>query len=194
MNGPRHASDYAREYARRGWNVVPVKFRTKQPIGSNWQTRVIREADVPKYFNGAPLSVGVEMGASSGGLTDGDLDSREAVAIAPYVLPRTEAVFGRASNRSSHWLYISNLHEGAYGAAIQFRDPLLKGDDAMLFELRIGGKNEAGEIKGAQTVFPGSVHESGEDIVWEENGEPATVDGNVLLQCARRLGAYGRPT
>jgi putative DNA primase/helicase len=189
MTAPRHASDYALEYARRGWNVVPVRFKGKKPIGEGWQTRVIREADVPKHFNGARLNVGVEMGASSDGLTDGDLDSREAVAIAPYVLPRTGAVFGRTSNRSSHWLYISNLHEGAYGAAIQFRDPLLKGDEAMLFELRIGGRNESGEIKGAQTVFPGSVHESGEAIVWEKNGEPATVDGDELLRLARRLGA-----
>ena len=64
--------------------------------------------------------------------TPNDLDSREAVAIAPYVLPRTEALFGRASSRDLHRLYVSDLHEGAYGATIQFRDPLLKGDEAML--------------------------------------------------------------
>src|SRR6516165_9924585 len=110
MSAPRHASDYAREYARRGWNPVPVRFRGKKPIGEGWQTRVIREADVPKYFDRAPQNYGVVLGASSGGLTDADLDSREAVAIAPYVLPPTGALFGRASNRGSHWLYISNLH------------------------------------------------------------------------------------
>jgi hypothetical protein len=114
MSAPTHASDYAREYARRGWNVVPVRFKGKKPIGEGWQARVIREADVPKYFNGAPQNVGVQMGGSSGGLADGDLDCREAVAIAPYVLPGTGALFGRASNRDSHWLYISNLHEGAH--------------------------------------------------------------------------------
>ena len=189
MSAPRHASDYALEYARRGWNPVPVGFKTKKPIGSNWQTRVIREADVPKYFNGAPLNVGVVLGASSGGLTDVDIDCPEAGAIAPYVLPETGALFGRASSRDSHWLYISNLHEGTHGATIQFRDPLLKGDEAMLLELRIGGRNEAGEIKGAQTVMPGSVHESGEYIVWEENREPATVDGEELARSARLLAA-----
>ena len=175
MSAPRHASDYAREYARRGWNPVPVHFKTKKPIGTDWQTRVIREADVPKYFQGAPHNIGVVLGASSGGLTDIDLDCREALAIAPYILPKTGTLFGRASSRDLHWLYISNLHEGAHGATIQFRDPQLKGDDAMLLEVRIGGKNEVGEIKGAQTVMPGSAHESGEDIFWEEKGDPATI-------------------
>jgi hypothetical protein len=166
-----------------------VGFKTKKPIGGDWQTRVIREDDVPKYFNGVQQNVGVVLGVSSGGLTDIDLDCREAVAIAPYVLPRTGAVFGRASSRDSHWLYISNLHEGPHGATIQFRDPLLKGDEAMLLEIRIGGKNGDGEIKGAQTVMPGSVHDSGENIVWEEEGKPATIDGDDLVQCAGRLAA-----
>jgi hypothetical protein len=184
------ASDYARAYARRGWNPVPVGFKTKKPIGSNWQTRVIREADVPKYFNGAPQNVGVILGASSAGLTDIDLDCREAMAIAPHVLPETGAMFGRASKRDSHWLYISKLHEGAHGATIQFRDPLLKGDKAMLLELRIGGRNERGEIRGAQTVMPGSVHESGEDIAWEKDGKPATLVGGELVRLVSQLAAF----
>ena len=66
---------------------------------------------------------------------------------------------------------------------------MLKGDDAMLLEVSIGGKNEVGEIKGAQTVMPGSVHESGEDIFWEEKGEPATIEGKDVVRCARLLAA-----
>ena len=43
----------------------------------------------------------------------------------------------------------------------------------MLVELRIGGGG-----KGAQTIFPGSTHaETGEAIIWHENGEPAQVTG-----------------
>lgn len=190
MSANRHASTYALEYARRGWNPVPVCFKTKKPIGGKgWQKCIIGEADVPKYFNGRPQNVGVMMGPSSGGLTDLDLDCPEAMAIAPYVLPDTGALFGRASSRDSHWLYISNLHEGAHGATIQFRDPLLKGDEAMLLEIRIGGRNELGEIKGAQTVMPGSVHENGESIVWEAEGDPAKIAGDELLRLARVLAA-----
>jgi hypothetical protein len=36
------------------------------------------------------------LGSKSNGLTDVDLDSPEAVKIADYFLPETEAVFGRA--------------------------------------------------------------------------------------------------
>jgi hypothetical protein len=52
-----------------------------------------------------PTNVGIVLGPSSQGLTDVDLDCVEAIAIAPYILPRTEAIFGRASKRASHWLY-----------------------------------------------------------------------------------------
>ena len=39
--------EFAFEYSRPGWNEVPVRFKGKKPIGEGWQTRVIREADVP---------------------------------------------------------------------------------------------------------------------------------------------------
>ena len=51
----------------------------------------------------------------------------------------------------------------------------------MLLEVRIGGE------KGAQTVFPGSVHESDEEIRWDETGDPAKVDDDDLLKRARLL-------
>lgn len=183
------ALDIALNYIERGWAPIPVPYQQKRPLIKGWQQLRLTRETAPRYFNGASQNIGVVLGASSGGLTDIDLDCREAMAIAPYVLPRTGAIFGRASNRASHWLYISNLHEGVRGAAIHFRDPMLKGDEAMLLELRIGGRNEVGVIKGAQTVFPGSVHETGEDIVWEETGEPATVDGDELARSARLLAA-----
>jgi hypothetical protein len=53
----------------------------------------------------------------------------------------------------------------------------------MLCEIRIGGD------KAAQTIFPGSVHESGEPIVWEENGEPASVKDDELLTCVKLVAA-----
>jgi putative DNA primase/helicase len=53
----------------------------------------------------------------------------------------------------------------------------------MVLEVRVGG------YKGAQTVFPGSVHESDEEIRWDENGDPAQVDNDDLLKRARLLAA-----
>ena len=57
---------------------------------------------------------------------------------------------------------------------------------ARLLELRIGAD------KGAQTVFPGSVHESGEPIDWENGGERAAA-GRHRQCCADRASAGALP-
>jgi hypothetical protein len=175
------ALDHALDFIARGWNPVPIPFRRKRPEGNAWQTLVIDAAAAPHYFNGAHQNIGVILGPTSRGLTDVDLDCQEAIAIAPFVLPRTGAIFGRPSKRNSHRLYYTDLSVSTETAAQQFRDPITK---EMLLELRIGGD------KGAQTVFPGSTHESGEAIVWEENAEPTSVDDLDLQQRVRALAAY----
>jgi hypothetical protein len=48
------------------------------------------------------LNVGVIL---SDGLVDIDLAAPEARAAAPYLLPKTNALFGRASSPSAHWIY-----------------------------------------------------------------------------------------
>jgi hypothetical protein len=171
--------DLALRYIERGWNPIPVPFRSKRPEGDAWQARVIDAAAAPQYFDGGPSNIGVLLGPSSHGLTDVDLDCAEAIAIAPYILPRTRAIFGRASKRASHWLYYTDLAVTAGKAVQKFVDPRTK---QMLVELRIGGD------KGAQTIFPGSTHEDGEPITWEENGEPASADD--LDEHVRTLAAF----
>jgi hypothetical protein len=49
----------ALEYVRRGWNPLPLPYESKVPVGDEWQHRVIRDVDVPKYFNGGPQNIGV---------------------------------------------------------------------------------------------------------------------------------------
>jgi hypothetical protein len=159
-----------------------MKYRTKGPTEDGWQLRVIDVGNAAQYFNGEQMNVGVILGPSSHGLTDTDLDCVEARAIGPYILPKTGAVFGRASSRNAHWLYYTDLSVGFGKAAIVFNDPKTK---KRLLELRIGGG------KGAQTVFPGSTHkETGESITWEESGEPTAVDDRDLLRSVHDLGAY----
>src|SRR6266567_5454978 len=178
--------EIALDYIGRGWNPVPVKYKTKQPIGAGWQTRVIDAASAPEHFNGAQLNVGVILGPASQGLTDVDLDCAEAITIAPYVLPATKAMFGRPSKRCSHRLYYTDLAVTIHNAAIAYDDPTAKKQQrkARLVELRIGG----GDL-GAQTVFPGSIHEEGEPVTWEESGEPASADGEDLRQCVATVAA-----
>jgi Protein of unknown function (DUF3987)/Bifunctional DNA primase/polymerase, N-terminal len=178
--------EIACNYIARGWNPVPCDYKSKVPIGEEWQLRVIDASNAARYFNEKPQNIGAQMGAASQGLTDVDLDCGEAVAIAPYILPRTGAVFGRASKRASHWLYTTTLASVVDDACLIFDDPDAKERrmKARLVELRIGGGD-----KGAQTVLPGSVHESGERIQWEENGKPAAVDGDTLISRVRLIAA-----
>jgi AAA domain/Bifunctional DNA primase/polymerase, N-terminal len=135
----------------------------------------------PTYFNGAPQNIGVILGAASGGLCDLDLDCSEAIAAAPYLLPPT-AVFGHASKRASHWIYRSNLCETQDRAALKF----MGSDKHGLLEVRMGARGLA-----AQTIFPPSVHGSGEPIEWEDGGpgKITEIDGDELLQRGRRLAA-----
>jgi hypothetical protein len=170
----------ALNYINRGWNPVPIPRGTKAPQDAGWHTRIIDAMSAPLYFNGAEINIGVVLGPNSHGLTDIDLDCAEAIAIAPYLLPPTKAIFGRPSKRASHWLYFTDLARTAEAATLQYRDPESK---AMLLELRIGGE------KGAQTVFPGSTHESGEAITWDENEEPAPADADELRRRVRALAA-----
>ena len=175
--------EIALSYIRRGWCPVPVVFRGKRPIGTDWQHRHLTEETAPQWFNGADTgyNIGLQLGAASGGLTDVDLDSAEAILISGYVLPLTQAIFGRASKRNSHRLYVTDLHRSTDTAVIYFKDPRTK---EVIAELRIGG----GDL-GAQTVAPPSVHESGELVGWEVDGDPATVDGDELVEGMQRLAA-----
>jgi hypothetical protein len=94
-------------------------------------------------------------------LTDVDLDCLEALRLAKHFLPQTASQFGRASKPVSHLLY--NIPDAPNKAELKLVDPNENkdGKTSCIIELRMGGGTKA-----AQTVFPGSVHESGEPIVW----------------------------
>jgi putative DNA primase/helicase len=182
------ALEIALEYIGRGWAVVPIPHKKKKPLGEEWPGWRITIADAHQRFNGGPQNVGVILGEASGGLTDVDLDTAEATRAAGYFLQRT-LCFGRRSKPCSHWLYQSGLWQTEDKAAIQFKFATGTGKartEQMILELRIGGGG-----KGAQTVFPGSVHETGELIAWDDARETvAQADGAALKQhCARAAAA-----
>lgn len=163
--------EHAKAYQRRGWQPIPIPHRSKNPNLPGWQNFETSEADLAKHFNGNPQNVGVLL---RNGLTDIDLDSPEAVKIADYFLPPTEAEFGRASKMRSHRIFKCK------GASFEkFNNPFLVNSKdeaerkkACIIELRTGD--------GKQTIFPGSTHESGESITWHTDGEPLQVEAQNL--------------
>lgn len=163
--------EWARSYVKRGWAVVPVPARSKNPGSNGWQDRRLLEEELPQFFNDSQ-NIGALNGEPSGWRVDVDLDSPEAVALAPRFLPNTGAWFGRPSKRASHALYI------AFGLETKKFQIAIEGKSSTICELR---------STGSQTIFPGSVHPEGEPIEWGEVGEPATVDAAELLASVSRL-------
>ena len=175
--------DVALDYISRGWSPVPIPFKSKAPVLPGWQNLRITAEEAPRYFNGGRMNGGVILGPASGNLVDADLDCSEAIRTAPYFLPKT-CMFGRHSAPASHWLFCASGFSFDT-AVLAFSDPTRSGDDARLVELRVGGE------RGCQTVFPGSVHPSGEGIRWERDTapEPVRIGGADLEEQVRRLAA-----
>jgi putative DNA primase/helicase len=164
------AINVARDYTRRGWRVLPIPHGTKAPRLKNWSALRLGEDNLPAHFNGAPQNIGVLLGEPSGWLIDVDLDHPDAVALARDYLPATEAVFGRDGKRASHYLYrvTAPIDTTKFQTAAR----------VMLAELR---------STGAQTVFPGSTHPTGESITWDGTGDPALIDPDELLAAVKML-------
>lgn len=170
----------ARQYIRRGWSVTPVASRAKNPNRARWQNERHTEADVDRVF-AAGGNVGLLTGAASGGLLDVDLDTPEAIAAAPYFLPATDRRHGRPSKPSSHWWYVAT--DAGDFKIDKYVDPARQTADdktCCLVELRGAGH---------QTVVPPSIHESGEPIAWEADGEPGLVTLAELRAAVAQIAA-----
>lgn len=166
----------AREYLGRGWTVVPVLPRDKKITVKGWEKVRLTEADLPKHFSNGN-NLGVHFGTPSNGVVDVDLDSPEVLALADYLLPTTESVFGRKSKPRSHRLYRLSSQTDY----VKLTDPLLTKEDEghCLVELRQDGH---------QTIVPPS-EADGEIRGWDKDGEPAEMDSDLLRLRVHCLGA-----
>lgn len=161
----------ATAYVAAGWRIVPVPAKSKRPIDEDWPKRVY----TPDHIVG---NVGVMLGKVSGDLVDADLDSHWGLKLASYYLPDTVR-FGRQGKPDSHWLFrCAGLRSRKFTFA--------RGDRIELIELRA---TNATNDNGAQTVFPGSIHESGERVEWSDDAldEVTTIERGDLLWRMTRL-------
>jgi hypothetical protein len=177
MNDASSPLAIALNYLQRGWSPVPIPYRSKNPGFKDWQNLRLTTETVAQYFDGERQNIGVLLGDASGHLLDVDLDTPEAIAVAPYLLPPTAAIFGRKSAPDAHWLYI--VSDGSRRTKA-YNNPELEDDDkARIVELR---------GTGAQTIFPGSTHQgTGEPIEWSEDGEPASITYGALERAVARV-------
>jgi putative DNA primase/helicase len=164
-----HAQHYHDQY---GFSLTPVRHKTKKPYLDGWQ-RGIDPATYAEHFNGHEQNIGVILGTRSGNLIDVDCDCAETMALAAIFLPPTGMIFGRASKPRSHYLYRCDTSTPVK----PYDDPVAKG---RLVELRGDG---------GQTVLPGSVHESGEAVRFDDEGDPATVPLADLQRAVSKVAA-----
>jgi hypothetical protein len=119
-----------------------------------------------------PTNIGILTGEPSNNLIDVDIDDPAAARYAPYFLPKTSCVFGRASKPKSHWAY----RVPHSGTRVTFG---LKGE-GMVIEVRGDG---------CCTVFPGSVHPSGEFIEFDDPDDftPGRSTSEGLIRAATQI-------
>ena len=158
-------------YTQKGLATVPIPHGQKAPTLREWPGLRLTENDIPHYFpNGG--NIGIILGGPSGGLVDIDLDSPEAVTLAPSFLPTTGRIHGRQSSPGSHRWYRTN----PAASPEKFSDP----NGACLVEIRSTGQ---------QTIVPPSTHPSGEIIYWEREGKANKVEPSELRKSVSNLAA-----
>jgi hypothetical protein len=105
-----------------------------------------------------------------------------SIAIEGYKVRGPGAIFGHNSKPCSHQLYFCDDLCKGEKAAIQFIRYVDGKKAGVIVELRTGSDG-----KGAATVFPPSMHVTGETVQWVNEGEPSRVSGDVLKRCVLKL-------
>jgi hypothetical protein len=177
----------ALDYAKRGWHVVQVYERTKQPVGNEWQKLTTTDPAVIARLwpPGSHWNLGVQLGPKSG-IIDVECDSPEAErALAELLLlggdyPVVPTFTGK---RGHHRLftYTPDLPK-ADQASFHFRG----------IEFRTGNGG-----KGAQSVFPPSVHPDGPVYTWlvhPDDADPVPFPAAALAVMHKELGLPTGPT
>src|SRR5215831_11692106 len=91
-------------YLQQGYSPIPIPPGQKAPDIAGWQNLQLNKENAATYFLPG-MNVGILLGDASHGLIDIDLDSANALFLAPEFLPKTDSIFGRYSKPRSHWLY-----------------------------------------------------------------------------------------
>ncbi|MEL7540706.1 MAG: bifunctional DNA primase/polymerase, partial [Pseudomonadota bacterium] len=164
---PINTREAAKFYIDQGFTVVPVKRGAKAPNLKNWQTRKFTHDDISEVGN-----LGIRLGPKNGGLVDIDWDTEAARRTGPLVWGEGCA-FGRKGKTPGHILVRSTdsveAHEKfSLGGKREKKVVETLGlEKTMILEVRASGVH--------QTIFPPSVHENGDEVVWTR-GAPTSLE------------------
>jgi hypothetical protein len=182
----------AQAYIAAGQVLVVIKPGSKQPlVGEKHQIKIKTREEAIKYFS-STNNIAILLGLGDPPLNDVDLDQLCARLLAPYYLPPTGAVFGRSGAPRSHYIYFLTGKPVKY-FAIYDPDYIDPAEKKVIIEFRTTNAGDEGQY----TVFPPSIHPSGESIEWDHGhgtaesglGAAATVDTEKLAAAVKRLGA-----
>lgn len=156
-----HVHPAAVDYASRNWKCLPLRPRDKVPILPAWQTNASDDEEkLAAWFDGTTSNLGVQLGERSG-IIDIEYDTDEgretAGRLFADMFTPTYSTGGRSVHRIFKW------QAGLPDVAVIKN---VKG-----LEIRIGGGG-----KGAQSVFPPSIHPSGSTYCWLPGLSPDDVD------------------
>jgi predicted P-loop ATPase len=174
-------------YRKKGWRVFPLPAGQKKPDREEGWLRAAEKVsdDTVAALWARGENVGVILDPP---LVDVDLDCDEAVRLAPRFLPSTPMRFKRKSNPGwAHWVYEVQDCEHRTFVDTAARERKNGGDTTakeMILEIR------SGENGDHYTMFPPSVHPSGEQLNFAPGGGwPEVVLANHLRRHCELLAA-----
>lgn len=166
----------------RNTGLIPVKVRPNQkdPF-SDWDPQRAEQQDHSLTLKQIEDDKSLNLGALfTGKFVDIDVDTTNPLlhAALDYFLPRTQYVWGRASKRRGHRVYIlhENFQRAEWGPLLKYLKGLVAGTvvaESLSLEIR-GGEAKHGMF----AVLPGSYH-SNELIEWEPGVDPS-MDGTHI--------------
>ncbi len=149
-----------------GWLPIPLQSKDKKPFdGYKWKdTRLTPETAI--NFS-KDCNIGVALGETSNGLVDLDFDSPEAGIVANKLFPHLPG-FGRKSAPFGHKILYCPNAERTQQFKLTSEQAETAGftEKAVVMELRANG---------GYTMFPPSIHPSGETVQWHNNKLPEDI-------------------
>lgn len=166
----------AAEYIKNGWSPIPLKFRGKEPVPSEWKSLSIGLDDIDRWFPAdQPQNIGVILGDDYSNLVVVDLVDKDAIPFAKEFMPET-AIFGPASRIRSKLLY--RCTDDRYGDG----NPPPSPHPCEFGAMDVGTIVEV-HSDGELMVFPGSSLGPGGPITFENRRTAHTVEWHKLEPC-----------